>query len=53
MKVDLEILENYYEGRMSKSEKDAFEKLIVSDAEAADELQNYVLSKNCHCFRFQ
>ncbi len=45
MKVDLEILENYYEGRMSKSEKDAFEKLIVSDAEAADDLQNYVLSR--------
>lgn len=45
MKVDLEILENYYEGRMSKSELDAFEKLIVSDAEVAAELQNYVLSK--------
>jgi len=45
MKVDLEILENYYEGRMSKSEKEAFDKLIVSDAEVAADLQNYVLSK--------
>jgi tetratricopeptide (TPR) repeat protein len=45
MKVDLEILEKYYEGRMSKSEKDAFEKLVVSDAEVAGDLQNYVLSK--------
>lgn len=45
MKVDLEILENYYEGRMSTSEKDAFEKLIVSDAEVAADLQNYVLSR--------
>ena len=45
MKVDLEILEKYYEGRMSKSEKDAFEKLVVTDAELASDLQNYVLSK--------
>ncbi len=45
MKVDLEVLEKYYEGRMSKSEKDAFEILIASDAEAAGDMQNYVLSK--------
>jgi len=45
MKVDLEILENYYEGRMSKSERDAFEKLIISDAEVAGDLQNYALSR--------
>jgi tetratricopeptide (TPR) repeat protein len=45
MKVDLEILENYYEGRMSNSEKESFEKLVVSDAEVAADLQNYILSK--------
>jgi tetratricopeptide (TPR) repeat protein len=45
MKVDLEILENYYEGRMSHSEKEAFDKLIVSDADVAADLQNYVLSR--------
>jgi tetratricopeptide (TPR) repeat protein len=45
MKVDSEILERYYEGKMSHSEKETFEKLIVSDAEVAKELQNYILSK--------
>jgi tetratricopeptide (TPR) repeat protein len=45
MKVDLEILENYYEGRMSTSEKKSFEKLLVSDAQVAADLQNYVFSK--------
>jgi tetratricopeptide (TPR) repeat protein len=46
MKIELEILENYYEGRMSDSEREAFEKLIVSDALAANELQNYILSRS-------
>jgi tetratricopeptide (TPR) repeat protein len=45
MKVDLEILENYYEGRLSFSEKEAFEKLVTSDAEVATDLQNYILSR--------
>ena len=46
MKVDLETLENYYEDRMSASEKEAFEKLVVSDAQVASDLQNYILSKS-------
>jgi hypothetical protein len=45
MKVDLEVLENYYEGRMSNSEREAFEKLLISDARVAEELHNYILSK--------
>lgn len=45
MKVDLEKLENFYEGKMSNSEREAFEKLIISDAEAATDLKNYVLSR--------
>jgi tetratricopeptide (TPR) repeat protein len=45
MKVDLETLENYYEGRISTSEKEAFEKLVASDAQVAADLQNYILSK--------
>jgi tetratricopeptide (TPR) repeat protein len=45
MKVDLEMLENYYEGRMSHSEKESFEKLLISDARVAEELRNYILSK--------
>jgi tetratricopeptide (TPR) repeat protein len=46
MKVDLEILENYYEGRMSHSEKESFEKLVASDAKVAADLQNFVLSRS-------
>ncbi len=45
MKIDLETLENFYEGRMSKSERDAFDKLILSDAQAAEDLNNYIISK--------
>ncbi len=45
MKVDLEILENFYEGRMSNSERESFEKLITADAQAAADLQNYILSR--------
>lgn len=45
MKVDLETLENFYEGRMSNSERETFEKLIISDAQLAADLQNYILSR--------
>jgi tetratricopeptide (TPR) repeat protein len=45
MKVDLEILENFYEGRMSNPERKAFEELILSDKQAAEDLQNYILSR--------
>jgi tetratricopeptide (TPR) repeat protein len=45
MKADLEILENYYEGRMSSSEKESFERLIVSDAQVAADLQNYITAR--------
>jgi tetratricopeptide (TPR) repeat protein len=45
MKIELEILENYYEGKMSNSEKEAFEKLIISDTQVAEEMQNYILSR--------
>ncbi len=53
MKVDFEILENYYEGRMSNSEREAFEKLITSDAKAAKEMQNYILSRTAIASSFQ
>lgn len=45
MKVDLEKLENYYEGKMGDPEREAFEKLLTSDAMAAKEMQNYILSR--------
>jgi tetratricopeptide (TPR) repeat protein len=45
MKIELEILENYYEGKMSDCEREAFEKLIISDTLVAEELQNYILSR--------
>jgi tetratricopeptide (TPR) repeat protein len=45
MKVDLEIIENFYEGRMSSPERETFERLINTDAEAAAEVQNYILSR--------
>jgi tetratricopeptide (TPR) repeat protein len=45
MKADLEILEKYYEERMSHSEKETFEKLVISDAQMAADLQNYIISK--------
>jgi tetratricopeptide (TPR) repeat protein len=45
MKVDLETLESFYEGRMSDSERETFEKLVISDVQVANELQNYILSK--------
>jgi tetratricopeptide (TPR) repeat protein len=45
MKVELEILESFYEGRMSNPEREAFEKLILSDSQVAEDLQNYILSR--------
>ncbi len=45
MKVDLETLENFYEGRMNGSDRKEFEKLIRSDVEAAADLQSYILSR--------
>jgi tetratricopeptide (TPR) repeat protein len=45
MKVELDILEKYYEGRMSDSEREVFEKLIDSDMEALEELHDYMVSR--------
>jgi tetratricopeptide (TPR) repeat protein len=45
MKIDPEILEKYYEGRMSSPEKETFEKLIISDTSVAEELRNYIVSR--------
>jgi len=45
MKIDPEILESYYDGKMSISERESFERLIISDPQVADDLKNYILSR--------
>jgi tetratricopeptide (TPR) repeat protein len=46
MKIDLEILEKFCEGSMSKAEKDAFEKAMQTDEGLSIEVKNYFISKS-------